>query len=149
MAETLIAIGRETKKALCLTVMLFLVSCARHKAEEVDAAMQYYDRLLLKMDADSIALIYSADGELGSAAKGRDSIRNFLSSFKDVKVESQESHTDSISINVDSAWQSGTYHQRARLSDKKTVEVKGKFTAKWIWNPKSGWLLKRMDTAPM
>ncbi|MER3465366.1 MAG: hypothetical protein C4329_14080 [Chitinophagaceae bacterium] len=37
---------------------------------------------LQKTDADSIAYMFTPDGELGNVAKGRDSIRHFLSSFK-------------------------------------------------------------------
>jgi hypothetical protein len=44
----------------------------------MEQAMQKYDRYILKMDVDSIALLYTPDGELGKMARGRDSIRRFL-----------------------------------------------------------------------
>jgi hypothetical protein len=76
--------------------LLFLIFCLfefgfscnkkyRNK-ESVEAAMRYYDHLILKTDADSIALLYMSNGELGNIAAGRDSIRNFLNRFGNFKV---------------------------------------------------------------
>lgn len=101
------------------------------------------------MDADSIALLYTPDGELGKMAKGRDSIRNFLLTFKDVRVLSQQSTTDSLHISRNSSYQTGTYQQVVALPSKDTVTVKGKYFANWIWLPKTGWYIQRMNTTPM
>src|SRR5258706_6497766 len=92
-----------------LLVMLFLFSCTEtnYSKSSVASSMQEYDRLIKKMDADSISLLYTPDGELGTIAHGRDSIRNFLSTFKNVKVLSQFSTSDSINIIADTAYQKG------------------------------------------
>jgi hypothetical protein len=100
------------------------------------------------MDTDSIALLFNPDGNLGNVASGRDSIRNFLSRFKDFKVLSQASSTKSITINRDSAVQQGDYHQTTIISKNDTVKVNGTFTATWI-HSKSQWHLKRMLTKPV
>ena len=99
------------------------------------------------MDADSIALLYMPDGDLGDIAHGRDSIKKFLSSFKNLSVLSQSSTTDSIEIHGDSSLQKGTYHQVVLLSGKDTVKVKGKYIATWLWI-QDGWHIKHMVTTP-
>lgn len=134
-----------------LLVPSFYFSCtsSKHSASTVEAAMHEYDRLIKNMDADSIALLYTPNGELGKMAKGRDSIRNFLLSFKDLHVLSQLSLTDSLHISKDSAYQTGTYKQIVLLNSKDTVTVKGRYFANWLWLPKTGWHIQRMDTTPI
>ncbi len=107
--------------------------------------MHHYDNLILKLDADSIALLYTPDGKLGDIATGRDSIRKFLSSFKNVTVLSQSSLTTSIYLNKDTAVQKGTYTQ-TDIVGKDTIHVKGEYTATWQWMRKNGWHIKRMET---
>jgi hypothetical protein len=111
--------------------------------------MKRYDRLVKKMDADSIALSYTEDGELGGIAKGRDSIRNFLATFRNVNVLSQVSQTSSIKITGDSALQKGNYIQVVVVDNKDTVTVKGEYTANWIWINKKELLIKKMATKPI
>ena len=84
---------------LGLTITLFSACRSKeHNAESVEQAMQKYNRYILKMDVDSIALLYTPDGELGKMARGRDSIRRFLENFKKYKVLSQVSKTNLINI---------------------------------------------------
>src|SRR5947209_9184873 len=92
---------------------LFSCSTKIHNKDEVDMAMKKYDRLIQEMNTDSIALLYTEDGDLGNLVHGRDSIRKFLNSFQGFKVLSQSSTTESINISVDTALQKGTYHQVA------------------------------------
>jgi hypothetical protein len=119
-----------------------------HTKEEVETAMKQYDHLILKLDADSIALLYTADGDLGNMAHGRDSIRKFLSSFKNIRVLSQTSVTTSIEITGDSSIQKGTYRQIDLIAEKDTVSVNGEYIANWLWIPSAGWHIKRMVTKP-
>jgi hypothetical protein len=125
------------------------LSCYAQSRNEsgVETAMKKYDRLILKMNPDSIALFYSADGELGNMATGRDSIRNFLNRFNNFKVLMQDSKTSFITINRDTAFQTGTYHQKVIIPSGDTVSVKGIFNVKWIWT-KNIWQIKLMDTQP-
>ncbi len=109
--------------------------------------MKLYDHLIQKMDMDSIALLYTVDGDLGEMAHGRDSIRKFLASFRNIQVLSQTSTTASIEIYGDSSIQKGTYQQAALISGKDTIKVKGEFTAHWLWVPgEGGWHIKHMAT---
>ena len=129
---------------------LLILSCntPMHTRSAVESAMKHYDHLIRKLDADSIALLYTPDGMLGEMARGRDSIRKFLSSFKNVQVLSQVSTTNLIEIIHDTAIQKGNYSQTDVISNKDTVRVKGEFTARWILMGKQGWHIKRMDTKP-
>ena len=134
-----------------LFIIILLVSCStgRHNKKGVELAMKQYDHLILKLDADSIALLYAPDGDLGNIAHGRDSIRNFLLTFKNLKVLSQTSNTEFIKVSGDSSFQKGTYHQTVVVAAKDTVHVKGEYTARWIWISQSGWHIKRMETKPI
>jgi hypothetical protein len=135
---------------LCFGSCILLSACmgSRHNETSVKTAMQQYDRLILKLDADSIALLYTPDGNLGDIAVGRDSIRRFLSSFKNITVLSQSSTTTSIQITKDTAVQKGTYTQ-SDLVNKDTLHVKGEYIATWQWLRKDGWHIKRMVTKPV
>lgn len=110
--------------------------------------MQEYDRLLVSMHTDSIALLYSPDGELGEVAKGRDSISRFLKNFASFRVLSNHSETTRVAINGDSAVQNGHYTQVTVLPSKDTARLSGRFTANWIWIPNEGWRIKKMTTMP-
>lgn len=134
-----------------LSFLALLVSCStgRHNKKGVELAMKQYDHLILNLDADSIALLYAPDGDLGNIAHGRDSIRNFLLTFKNLKVLSQISNTEFIKVSGDSAFQKGNYHQTVVVAAKNTVHVKGEYSAKWVWIANSGWHIKRMETKPI
>ena len=134
--------------ALCALCALPCLAQSKTK-EGVEQAMKTYDRLILGMSADSISMIYAPDGELGTMARGRDSIRNFLNTFKNFRVLSQSSETVNIAIDKDSAFQTGTYRQTVIIPSRDTVSVKGNFTALWIWTGASGWLIRRMETKPV
>ena len=110
--------------------------------------MQQYDHYILKLDADSIALLFTPNGNLGNIAIGRDSIRKFLSSFKNVQVLAQSSTTASIKINKDTAIQKGNYRQTDVVGGKDTIKVKGEYSATWLWIPKEGWHIQQMATKP-
>jgi hypothetical protein len=131
-----------------LFIVIFFSANAQNKTEAgVEQAMKTYDRFILSMNTDSIAMLYAPDGELGKMAKGRDSIRSFLNRFKDFRVLSQNSETNKISIEKDSAIQTGSYRQTVIIPSRDTVSVKGNFTAFWIWSGK-GWQIRRMETVP-
>jgi hypothetical protein len=128
-----------------------LLSCtdSRKNKMGVESAMKRYDSLILKLDADSISRLFTPDGNLGNIAIGRDSIKKFLLSIKNVRVLSQSSLTSAIDIIGDTAIQNGIYYQTALVSEIDTVKVKGEFTANWQWITDKGWYLKRMITKPM
>jgi hypothetical protein len=92
--------------------------------------MNQYNHYIMSMNTDSIASIFSPEGELGDIAQGRDSIKRFLYRFKDFKVLSQTSSTNTISIFGDSAIHNGTYWQTTIIPPSDTVHVKGSFYSK-------------------
>lgn len=136
---------------LILSILTLLFSCnaSRHNNKGVQSAMNQYDHYIQTMDVDSIALVFTPEGDLGKMAHGRDSIRKFLDKFKSFKVLSQTSTTESINNMRDSTIQKGIYHQTVIVPVNDTVKVKGEYTATWVWLPKSGWRLKRMETKPI
>ena len=133
-----------------LVVALFgAVGCRQrvvHSAAEVEAAMGHYDSLIKKTDADSIAWIYTADGWLGGIAHGRDSIRRFLLTFKNVRVLEVGSTSKNITFTDDTARQAGGYTQTALINGKDTVHVRGTYEAEWVWSEQEGWKIRRMTT---
>lgn len=141
-------------KSRFLSWVIFFIVCllscraAKYSNQKIESAMRYYDHLIKKLDADSIVLLYAPDGNLGGIAIGRDSIRNFLASFKNIKVLSQVSTTSSITFIQDTAIQKGTYIQKDLVADKDTITVKGEYTAKWVWLKREGWRIKQMNTKP-
>lgn len=134
---------------LFIIILVIINGCQhKHQQQEIIAAMQEYDQQLMQMNTDSIAKLYSPDGELGEVAKGRDSISRFLKKFAELKVLSNHSQTTQVAINGDSAIQQGTYKQVTILPTKDTARLSGQFTAKWIWLPNEGWRIKKMVTIP-
>lgn len=131
-------------------IALFTLSCvsSRHDQRGVESAMKHYDHLILQLDVNGIAKLFMPLGNLGNIAIGRDSIKKFLSSFKNVKVLSQASVTSSIKINNDTAFQAGHYNQSDLIAGKDTVYVKGTYQATWQWVRKKGWLIQKMTTKP-
>jgi hypothetical protein len=140
-------------KQVFLILFLILsdfVSCRTHyqTRESVVQAMKKYDSLILKMDVDSIAMLYTPDGNLGNIAQGRDSIRNFLNRFRSFKVLYQESAADTFSFHDGTAMLKGVYHQKTIIPPNDTVSVTGRYDSKWIWIAGSGWHIKSMETTP-
>lgn len=134
---------------LSFFVLIIKPATAQHDKNGVEMRMKYYDHLIQQLDADSIALLYTPDGQLGEMAGGRDSIKQFLSSFKNVKVLSQQSNSESININGDTALQKGFYTQKDVVNNKDTITVKGSYTAHWQWKENEGWLIRKMETQPV
>jgi SnoaL-like domain len=144
---------------LSVTVLLLVLLYYCHRKlpspPDIHDAMATYDRLILKTDADSIALLYMAEGDLGNKVHGRDSIRKFLQQFKNFKVLQQHSTIDSLSLDQDTGYMSGRYHQEVivpvqdSLNPKHrhdTVNVNGKFASVWIRLPEYGWRIQKMET---
>jgi hypothetical protein len=144
------------KKLLLFFAFIIMLSChGISPTPDLTSALATYDRLILKTDADSIALLYTVDGDLGTKAHGRDSIRTFLLQFKDFKVLEQQSTIDSISAGQDTGFIAGHYHQKVIIPVKDslnpshshdTVSLKGSFRSTWIQVPEYGWQIRKMET---
>ena len=133
---------------LFLAVISLIASCKNEK-EEIEIVMKEYDRLILNVDADSIANTFLINGEMGEVGKtkviGRDSIQALLKTFSHFKVLSNQSSTTFIEIKKDSAKQEGTFRQKV-IVNKDTLRAEGEFFATWIKQRNGKWLLKRMMT---
>src|SRR5215813_11784227 len=120
--------------------------------EQVKAAMRRYDQLVLAMNAEGIAAMFTADGELIDAGKTiastPASILAFLQSFDGkVRVEENASSIESVTVTGATAILTGTYQQKALLlSDKREIRVQGKFEVEWSRRPDGQWLVRRMST---
>jgi ketosteroid isomerase-like protein len=140
-----------TQKHISFAFVILMIgsSCgSTHRKKDVEVAMKKYDSLIMKMDADGIANLYTPDGDLGTMAHGRDSIKKFLSSFSNVKVLSNSSTSEQVVIQGDSSIQTGNYEQVAVVDGKDTLHLKGEFKAIWKWTSSQGWLIKKMETKP-
>jgi len=120
--------------------------------EQVKAAMRRYDQLVLAMNAEGIAAMFTPDGELIDAGKTiastPASIRAFLQSFDGkVRVEENASSIESVTVTGATAILTGTYQQKALLiPDKREIRVQGKFEVEWSRQPDGQWLVRRMST---
>ena len=110
----------------------------------VEAALNHYDNLIKKVDGDSIAMMYTIDGDLGNSAHGIAAIKKMLDGFKSFKVLEQKSTSNIINIKGDSALQKGFYNQTAVVG-KDTYRIKKQFTIHWAWINKKEWQVKRFD----
>jgi uncharacterized protein (TIGR02246 family) len=114
--------------------------------------MRRYDQLVLAMNAEGIAAMFTPDGELIDAGKTiastPASIRAFLQSFDGkVRVEENASSIESVTVTGATAILTGTYQQKALLlSDKREIRVQGKFEVEWSRQPDGQWLVRRMST---
>ncbi|HUK63870.1 MAG TPA: nuclear transport factor 2 family protein [Dongiaceae bacterium] len=119
---------------------------------QLDAATARYAGFVHAMAADSIAAMYTPDGEmLGTgmhAIQSPDSIRAFLAAFTNVKVDSQAMNREAITIGdtVSVVW--GTYTQVATVTGHPPVHVAGRFVAQWVRRAGEPWKIRRMLTQP-
>ena len=141
----------KTIQILC--VALLLAACTDRKSE-IEKAMNQYDKLAFRMNADSLADSYLINGVLSGKGMGkfvgRNSIREFLKSFNtaDIHLISNSSKAQSIIFNGDTAIVKGNYEQKAKLAQGDTGVYIGTFTAKWL-KENNRWLLANMYTIPV
>lgn len=131
------------KSLLFSCILLMVLACQSQREMAIRSLMQRYDQLILNMDGSAIAALYLPDGRLlgenNFQVKGPQAIEEFLSSFKNVKVLSNTSTTESIVFKKDTAIQRGFYRQSALINGKDTIYPKGNFVAKWVKKPGQGW----------
>jgi hypothetical protein len=129
-----------------VTLMMAYTSIAQVVTKMgVEDAMKKYNHFLETMQVDSIAGLFTENGDLGNMAHGRDSIARFLAKYSSFKVLYQRTTTDSIKLGERAANQFGKYNQRTIIPPADTVVVSGFFVASWkLIGDK--WFLQRMDT---
>lgn len=142
-----------TMKIIPFFIIILVLSACADRKKEIESALHQYDQLTFRMNADSLADNYTANGILsGKGMKkfiGRDSIRKFLKSFKpsEIKLISNETKAISIVFKGDTAIAEGTYEQKAKLAQGDTGVYTGTFTAKWL-KENNRWLIANMYTVP-
>ena len=146
------------KRGIALAVaLLALAGCVAKKDTKVDKArvearLQQYAGLLLKMDAAGLASMYAADGELVNpsqpAVKGRQAIQKFIESFSDFKVLANADEATSTLIDGDAAQQIGTYHQKVLSPQGHLFEVSGRLEVGWVKDPSGEWYIEQLATFP-
>ena len=137
----------------CIQIVFFICvlgSCNTDRSDEIDKAMRHYDRLILHGQYDSIANMYSIDGELVGGDQpsvfGRDSISKFLKSFKGATVLKNESTTKTTIFKGSTAVQEGSYIQIVKIPSGDTLEMAGQYTTTWIGESENNWQIKKMFT---
>lgn len=133
-----------------------LAGCARpappssaDAARVIEANYRRYDDFIVQVNGDSIASLYTPDGEMvGTGVQGPAAIAKFLRGFSNVKVESNNHVTDAITVADSLAIQWGRYRQRAKVGDQPTIDVSGRFAIEWHRMADGRWLIRRLMTLP-
>ncbi len=117
---------------------------------QVEARLQRYAFMTLRMDHAGIASLFAPDGRLlregEPALVGPDSIQKFLSSFMGYHVLDEQVKAETTTVRADSARQVGTWRQRVKLPDGKVVDVHGRFETRWMRDTADEWMIKSMGT---
>jgi len=136
-----------------------VIGCSSHAGVDavattvaLDAATARYSGFVLAMAGDSIAAMYTPDGEmLGTgmhAIQSPDSIRHFLGAFTNVKVDSETMVRDAITVGDTESIVWGRYAQTATVNGQPPVHVSGRFVTQWVRRPGESWRIRRMLTQP-
>ncbi len=121
-------------------------------AFEARAMMDRYSQALLKMDSQTIASLFLPDGAAYDngklQAQGPDAIFKFLKSFDGVvRVDKYKTTITSVQVNGDTVILTGTFQQQYKLlANNQTGTSSGNFTAEWVRQADSKWLIRKMET---
>jgi len=119
----------------------------------VVAAMEHYTALIRAVASDSIAAMYTEDGELLEAGmaplRGPKEIREFLAQFDGkVVVDSASTVSDDVEVFGTTAYQWGSFSQVARVQDQPPGKFSGRYVARWRRTPEGQWKLTRLLMQP-
>ena len=139
-------------KFLVLFIISFTIfSCksSGDRAKEIEKNMLHYGDLLLRLEADSLANCFTAEGELrGEGQKpviGQDSIRKVFKSFAGAHMLEYKITMKPTLFKSDTGVQEGSYFQKVIIPQGDTLELGGEYSTKWI-KVDNKWLLKEMYT---
>lgn len=143
--------------AAALAAFVLLAGCAtqpdtRKQKQEVAARLRHYSDLMLAMDSRALADMFAPEGEIVNPrrppVRGRAAIREFLASYSDFKVLSNEDTQESIVVEGATAEQLGTYRQKVRTPEGTLLEVSGRFEFAWVQDGSGNWLIQQAATFP-
>jgi SnoaL-like domain len=139
----------HTRTLVLIVTLLGAPACSSDVDASLRVELARYNRYVAHQWGDSIASMFASEGELevpGRASlRGRTAIREFLSMFTNVRVDSSAMWADSI-VRSDSGfvlW--GGYFQRATLAGRPPVTARGGVRAAWQRGA-GRWELRRMET---
>jgi ketosteroid isomerase-like protein len=119
---------------------------------ELDSALVHYDSLIRWTQGDSIAAMYTPDGQmLGTnvaTVQGPDSIAHLLARYAAFHVDSEDMRPEATTIADTEAIQWGTWRQAVTPPGRDMVHVQGRFVAHWIRGCDGRWRLRRLLTQP-
>ena len=143
-----------TVSGLVVAVALGAAACRAQvspEQREVATTFQRYSGFLRAMAGDSIAALYTPDGEMldpDRVIRGRAAIRGFLAPFVGaVTVDSSAMTTDAIDIQGTQASVWGSFYQRYTPTGQPSGESRGRFSALLVRQSDGRWLIRHLLTA--
>lgn len=97
----------------------------------VAAAMEHYTALIKAVASDSIAAMYTEDGDDGK-----------------VVVDSASTVSNYVEVFGTTAYQWGSFSHVARLQDQPPAKFGGRYVARWRRTPEGQWKLTRLLMQP-
>lgn len=118
----------------------------------VVAALERYTGFVRRQASDSIAALFTPDGQLLDASRppitGPTAIEAFLDSFRAYHVLADTMTQSTLLLQGDSAVQTGRFRQLVQLPAGDTVVAQGGFRIVWARDGRGDWRVRRMGTAP-
>ncbi len=142
---------RSYRAAGLILLFSILFSCSvRVQRRAVEAASKHYNDVLVTMNADSIAALFTPDGKLGNLARGRTAIAKELKKYDFVRMLSEKTSADTITFSGrNKAFLSGRYWQKdILLKTGDTLSLTGLLYESWVHN-NGKWLIDSIDTRPL
>ena len=147
------------RAAVALVVLVSACTVGRTRSGDaaasrgVVAAMEHYTALIRTVASDSIAAMYTEDGELLEAGmaplRGPKEIRGFFAQFDGkVMVDSASTVSDDVEVFGTTAYQWGSFSQVARVQDQPPTTFGGRYVARWRRTPEGQWKLTRLLMQP-
>lgn len=120
----------------------------------VEAAMQRFNRFMREGPPDSVAAMFTKDGELyeprEAVHKGRTSIRSFFAPLTvDVRIESATTTTQAFEVRGGSVLQWGEYIENGGPVSQPSRSYRGRFVAEWVRQRNGQWLLHHLMLQPL
>ena len=121
---------------------------------QVEAAMRRFNRFMRVGPPDSVAAMFTTDGELyeprDEVYTGHASIRNFFAPLTvDVRLESARTTTQALELFGKSVLQWGEYVDNGGEVSRATMSYRGRFVAEWARQADGRWLLRRLMIQPL
>lgn len=121
---------------------------------QIDSSMARFNRFMRAGPPDSVAAMFTADGELyeprEAPKKGRTAIRTFFAPLTHkVRIESAVATTQALEKYGKTVIQWGEYVENASRVTGLEESYRGRFVAEWAQQSDSRWLLRRLMLQPL